>query len=254
MFKTAFNAAFKKLGFDSHRNDPSQSCVEAKRNPPDAPDHLGVNMHCDTHFLLAGRAGIIFDVGANFGQSISTYKNLFPESHIYSFEPDKSAFEKAVMVAAQYNDVVVNNIALADYIGESLFYEYERSDMSSRLKPAAGQLGWSELRRESKVRTTTVDAFCRERTIEVIDFLKIDTQGTDDAVLRGAEGMLRDGRIKLVRSELTFMKLYQGQFDPLESIGWMQKRGYQIVSFYDQWHKDNALAWLDILYRYRQSG
>jgi FkbM family methyltransferase len=188
-------------------------------------------------------------VGGNVGQSISVYKELFPESHIQSFEPYESAFEKAALVGAQYNDVVVNGIALADHIGESVFYEYGLPEMSSWLKP--GQHCLSSPRRETRVRTTTVDAYCQEHEIETIDVLKIDTQGADDAVLRGAEGMLKDGRIRLIRSELIFAKLNQGQLDPLESIAWMRDRGYQIISFYDQWHADNTLGWVDVLYRYR---
>ena len=36
---------------------------------------------------------IIFDVGANEGQSIERFQNLFPESFIHSFEPDISVFK-----------------------------------------------------------------------------------------------------------------------------------------------------------------
>ena len=36
---------------------------------------------------------IIFDVGANTGQSIDRFRSLFPESKIYSFEPDKVSFK-----------------------------------------------------------------------------------------------------------------------------------------------------------------
>src|SRR5690242_6098417 len=119
--------------------------------------------------------------------------------------------------------------------------------MSSLLKP--GQNCRSTPFRKTKVQTTTVDTYCQKHDITQIDIVQIDTQGNDDAVLRGAEGMLGDGRITLVRHELTLMKLYEGQFDPLETIAFMQDRSFQIVSFYDQQHRANALGWLDILYR-----
>src|SRR6476619_1851471 len=119
------------------------------------------------------------------------------------------------------------------------------------MRPIGGADCSSALPGEKRVRTTTVDAYCREHKIETIDILKIDTKGTSDRVLRGAEGMLTDGRIKLVRAELYFMQFYRGQVDPLESISWMQDRGYQIVFLYDQHHRDNALRHLDLLYRYR---
>jgi FkbM family methyltransferase len=232
MLKTALKVGIRKLGYELHR------CSQ-----------LGVNIYRDTHFLLSGKAEVIFDVGANVGQSISAYKELFPEGRIYSFEPDEAAFEEALRIGAQYNDVVVNKIALADYIGQSVFYEYEHSVMSSLLKP--GPNCQSAPLRETLVQTTTVEAYCREQEIETIDVLKIDTQGTFDCVLRGAEGMLKDGQIRLVRCELSFKGQYQGHADPLESISWMQDSGYEIVSFYGQHHRDNALTYLDVLYRHR---
>jgi FkbM family methyltransferase len=232
MLKTALKVGIRKLGYELHR------C-----------SRLGVNIYRDTHFLLSGKAEVIFDVGANVGQSISAYKELFPEGRIYSFEPDEAAFEEALRIGAQYNDVVVNKIALAAYIGQSVFYEYEHSVMSSLLKP--GPNCQSAPLRETLVQTTTVEAYCREQEIETIDVLKIDTQGTFDCVLRGAEGMLKDGQIRLVRCELSFKGQYQGHADPLESISWMQDSGYEIVSFYGQHHRDNALTYLDVLYRHR---
>jgi len=235
MLKAALKAAIRKLGFELHRTTRHSQ--------------LGLDLHRDTHLLLSGKAEVIFDVGANVGQSIAAYKKLFPESHIYSFEPDEAAFEEASLTGAKYSDVVVNRIALGDDIGESVFYEYEHSVMSSLLKP--GPDCRSAPRRETRVQTTTIDAYCREHAIEVIDVLKIDTQGTFDRVLRGADGILSDGRVNLVRCELSFKGQYQGHADPLKSICWMQDHGYQIVSFYNQHHRDNALSYLDVLYRHR---
>lgn len=235
MLKRALKTTIRKLGYDLQRTSPNI--------------RFGVDIHRDTHFLLSGKANVIIDAGANIGQSISIYKKLFPESSVYAFEPDETAFQKARLTGAQYESVVVNKIALGDFVGETAFYEYEQSAMSSLLRP--GPNCSSTPRKETKVEITTLDAYCRSQEIKTIDVLKIDTQGTGDRVLRGAEGMLTENRIRIVRSELSFQGQYEGHFDPLESISWMQDRGYRLVSFYDQHHRNNALSYLNVLFRRR---
>ena len=39
-------------------------------------------------------ASVIFDIGANQGQSIERFKNLFPFAKIYAFEPIEFEFKK----------------------------------------------------------------------------------------------------------------------------------------------------------------
>ena len=51
------------------------------------------------------------------------------------------------------------------------------------------------------VHCTTVDAFCCEKNIQHIDFLKIDTEGSELAVLRGAERLLKNQCIKHIQFE-----------------------------------------------------
>ncbi len=52
-----------------------------------------------------------------------------------------------------------------------------------------------------KVETTTIDAYMANAGIDAIDFLKIDTEGFDINVLRGATGALRRGAIKAIQFE-----------------------------------------------------
>jgi hypothetical protein len=76
---------------------------------------------------------VIFDVGANLGQSIQKFKDEFPQGVIFSFEPGPVTFSKLQGNAANVKGVHLYNCALGSEVGTLTFYENEYSDMSSFL-------------------------------------------------------------------------------------------------------------------------
>lgn len=56
---------------------------------------------------------------------------------------------------------------------------------------------------EMPVQCSTVDGFCNENDIGRIDLLKVDTEGSELLVLRGAEKMLSQGRVRFVYIEFS---------------------------------------------------
>ena len=75
--------------------------------------------------------------------------------------------------------------------------------MSSFLSP--GKEHWGEINNVTTVQVETLDNYCQRNSISKIDLLKIDTQGYDLEVLRGAKQMLSEHRI----IEITFIDIYQ---------------------------------------------
>lgn len=232
--KEAVREILRRAGFDVRR-------VSKMR--------LGLDIDYDTARLAApGR--VIFDVGANIGQTTVVYKKIFPDSRVHAFEPDSVAYAHARERLANLAGVTLNPVAVGNFVGTTRFFEYDQSVMSSRLSPA--NASWSPPKRSAEVPITTIDEYCRLNRIEHIDLLKIDAQGTDQDVLEGAEQMIRARVVTIVRAELTFSPIYEAQFDPLRSMAWMLDRGYAIVSLYNLSYRNDALSWMDVLYRQRQ--
>ncbi|MES2278837.1 MAG: FkbM family methyltransferase [Bacteroidota bacterium] len=148
------------------------------------------------------RAGItletIFDVGANIGQTATSFNKHFPAAKIFCFEP----------VAATFNEMVNNTLssqitcikkALGGAKGESKIY---KSDSYNGISSINGK-GNSSF---SQVETIIVDTginVCKEYNITDIDMLKIDTEGYEMEVLKGFEPMLKK-HIKLIYIEVGF--------------------------------------------------
>jgi len=164
---------------------------------------------------------VIFDVGANKGQSITRYKKLFKSPIIHSFEPNED--EINILKQKYINDkkIYLNNIAVGDKKG-TLEFNINANSGHSSFKNLIPNTTWIKRRSESakiddknyttkKINTEIIslDDYVNEKNISNIDILKIDTQGYEDKVLLGAKNLLKENRIKLIELELIFSEIYE---------------------------------------------
>jgi FkbM family methyltransferase len=160
------------------------------------------NSDDDQARLVAG-AQVVFDVGANVGQSAKTYRRLYPHADIWSFEPFPTTYEHLCRSLAdeKFHPVA---LALSDQITKA------------ELNIGAVSITNSLLRRETdtgeaiEIQTDTLDHFCNEHAISNIDILKVDVEGAEDRVFRGAKDMLSRRAIRSVFVEVYFRPVYDG--------------------------------------------
>jgi FkbM family methyltransferase len=171
--------------------------------------------------LITKSDPIIFDVGANKGQSIIRYKKLFKSPIIHSFEPNIDVIN--VLKKKYYNDknLFLNSLAVGEKKGNLEFNVNSISGHSS-FKKLVANTTWIKKRSESinidskkytakkiNAKIVTLDDYASENNILNIDILKIDTQGFEDKVLAGAQKLLEKNRIKLIQLELIFSEIYE---------------------------------------------
>lgn len=138
------------------------------------------------------------DVGANVGQSAAKFMRLFPNSRIYSLEPALDVFKKLSSNVESNKAVTPLNYAASNEDASVKLYHSEISAASSLESPWRGTGTW-EL-----VSTRRLDTLCRELDIKKLNILKIDTEGHDLIVLRGAEGMLAGRAVDIIIVECGF--------------------------------------------------
>ncbi len=174
-----------------------------------------------TKSLITKSEPVIFDVGANKGQSITRYKKLFQNPIIHSFEPNIN--EVNILKQKYINDknLYLNNVAVGDKKG-NLEFNINAISGHSSFKNLIPNTTWIKKRSNSikidhKNYTTkkvnaeiiTLDDYVNEKNLTNIDILKIDTQGFEDKVLLGAQNLLKNNRIKLIQLELIFSEIYE---------------------------------------------
>lgn len=142
-------------------------------------------------------AGVVLDVGANVGQSYRAFRAQLPEAEIHCFEPAPETFPRLQAAARGDARAVLNRAGLAARAGRLDFTTGHGTDnhLVARPEDMTGDV--------VPVEITTGDAYCAKHAIARVDFLKIDTEGHDLAVLAGFSGMLRQGRIDLLAVEAT---------------------------------------------------
>jgi FkbM family methyltransferase len=145
--------------------------------------------------------GIVFDVGANVGHYALAVKSVCPQSKIIAFEPQPITFQTLQKKCA-HTDVICENKALSESIGTAKLYEIAgqaSSSVASLTESTLQTFGSSG--EVYEVATETIDRYCEANRIEQIRFLKIDTEGHDIDVLKGAKDMLASGCIDIIEFE-----------------------------------------------------
>lgn len=200
----------------------------------------------------------VFDIGANIGQTAFQYHAAFPNSHILSFEPIRATFEILKNNTKSSKNIDCYNIAFGETVGivEVKLFDESQSYLNS-LKLSA--MNPNDSAKTEKIQVDTIDEFLKNnKQIDSIDLLKIDTEGFEIQVLKGANEAIQNGKIKLIYLEAGFSKsnhrssYYPEIHDFLDSNGFSFFGLYEIAQneIADKYHFGNALFIHDSLTKY----
>ncbi len=133
---------------------------------------------------------VVFDVGANRGDWTELALAANPALTVHCFEPLPDVFEALAEHSArpEWRHVSCHPVAVSDTDGEATIHSGSQS-----MHRRGG--------RAQSVGCVTLDAFCAREGIESIDLLKIDVEGNELRVLRGARRMLAEGRVARIQFE-----------------------------------------------------
>jgi FkbM family methyltransferase len=190
------------------------------------------------HSKAFARKGIDFDfivdVGANKGQFAAFARATFPHARIVSFEPlEKPA---AIFEAAFEHDpgTRIVKAAIGPLSESRTINVTSKDDSSSLLEVSEAQraaFGTHTVGTE-EVRCGPLSEFIREQEFGNANLLKIDTQGFELEVLKGAEALL--DYFSAIYCELSYVELYKGQPFASDVISYLDSRRFRIAGVYNQ--------------------
>lgn len=157
---------------------------------------------------------VVLDVGANVGDFSRRVRAAAPSARVFAFEPHPSIFPHT-SAAAQAAGFEAIHAGCGDEPGRLTLYDYSDSRAGSQhasLYQAVIERLHGGSAAGHEVEIVTVDDFLRDRKIERVHLLKIDTEGHESSVLRGAQRALREGRIDFVQFEFNAMNLESRTF------------------------------------------
>ncbi len=184
---------------------------------------------------------VIFDIGANIGQSTLAYHRSFPTALIYSFEPFEENFLKLSSSTKGLPNVKCFQKALSNTSGKlkvfrDQFYESELNSLEPFKQSLLEKSGCASSEVISLLRG---DELCRQEKIDFIDILKTDTEGHDISVLEGFSDMLDSKRVGTIIIECGFLD--DTTHTPFESVyEFLRSRGMKLAGFYETSHEING--------------
>lgn len=172
---------------------------------------------------LAANPVVLIDAGARGGAG--ELKRLAPWVYAYGFEPHPESFQELPLVKGSYARQEYLPLALGAKAGRQSLHLTRHPSYSSFL-----EMDWAVHRRhlrlmplyeqwkamlapvgQAQVKVKTLDQVAEEQGIRHIGLLKLDTQGTELDILRGAKALLEEKRISLIKCEVSFIPFYKGQ-------------------------------------------
>lgn len=191
----------------------------------------------------------IFDVGANVGQSASRFAKEFGRSTVYSFEPFPVAYRRLEKVAlSSKGRIRAYQLACGESEGRMIVDDWRTASGLNQLRPQQSLSAGPTI----AIDVSTVDRICERETITKIDILKTDTEGYDAKVLVGATGMLSEGRVRAVISEIGFID--DSQHTEFGSVFLLlNKYDFEIAGIYEiSYSKDFQCSYANALFVRRQ--
>lgn len=163
-----------------------------------APDHVFEKTgEYDFLKIHAGKIKVFMDIGANLGEWTGAILNLNPKAEKgFLFEPNPYCVDKLTGKFSRDERIQLIAAACSDHTGISDFYAEDSGGETSSLG-IAGTYG----ARKIQVSVTTVDLVMEQYQLTHIDFLKVDVEGFDLHVLRGAEKTLKEQRVDIIQFE-----------------------------------------------------
>ncbi len=143
------------------------------------------------YFKSSSISPFIIDIGAHIGISVLYFKQLYPNSHILAFEPNPISFEilKQNIETNGLDNITLINSAVYSQNGISTLY-IDDSEQNWHSNSSLLKNSWtgSEKTKPIQIQSTRLDSYVKN--ISTIDMLKIDTEGSEENILKSHKDIL----------------------------------------------------------------
>lgn len=181
---------------------------------------------------------VVLDVGCRWGfaQKFTATKDLF---QVYGFDPDP---DECLRLSQHYEDasIALIPVALAQTASPRTLFLTREPACSSLLQPDSNltenypALACARQVSTTEIQTTTLDLWAAQNKVSVIDYVKIDTQGSELEILKGGVGALKT--VRCLEVEVEFNPIYLGQAIFSEVDIFLRGQGFVLWKLSNQVH------------------
>lgn len=174
---------------------------------------------------------VLFDIGCSYGAKTEEYINKLGGKNftIHCFEPLPLQYNEEVKKFGHLSNIHLNNVALSDKSGLLPFYWVPSWPVLSGFDRQSGHhesIPYEVI----NVNVLTLDYYINKNDIKHIDWMKIDVEGGEFAVLKGGEKMLSDGIVDIIQFEYG-ITWKTPNIQIMDVINYVSEFGYKVCGY-----------------------
>lgn len=201
--------------------------------------------------MLGSKVQTIVDAGANIGHTAEHLLKTFPAAQVHAFEPFADSFAQMQHRIGSNPRAKLQAVGLAATPGTAKLHVNKSAATNSLLTTTS--LGVSSddacaTIGEVDITLTTLDSYAAGNNLKTIDILKMDVQGYELEVLKGAAQLLENGGIGMIYTECYFQPQYEQQPLYHDMAAFLYARGFVLEDWYNPYYSKNTLLWCDALF------
>lgn len=172
----------------------------------------------------------VLDVGGNVGQFAVASAKIWNPVRVYTWEAVPSCVDRLAKNVSSLSNIKIYPVALGEEESQISFNVNKHSHSSSILPLASGHIDAFPDAQEVDqitVEMSTLDILLDSEELQSPILLKIDVQGYELNVLRGANKLLK--KVDYILLETSFKSLYEGEPIFLDVVQFMWERGFRFL-------------------------
>jgi FkbM family methyltransferase len=167
-------------------------------------------------------------------------------TNLHAFEPILEEYSKleSLYKTNSFKSLTLNNYGLSDFEGTSSFRITNHPSMSSLLEPDTENYNkhfgafkeykkWEaniNVQKEISIQLKTLDHYFETSSV-ILDYLKIDTQGSELQILKGAKNLIEQQRVLIIKVEVSTIPVYKNQALFSDIDIYLRQHQYTLVDF-----------------------
>lgn len=187
---------------------------------------------------LGFKPSFVLDIGAYEGHWTRDLLEVYPSTKVLMIEAQKSKEAKLQQVCNEFSKVNYHIALLSNEHGKELYFQENET---------ASQVTVNHNSKTAVIASEAVDTILQKKGLPNPDFIKLDVQGYEIEVLKGAKMTLQNAEFCLL--EVTFLQLDESPLI-LEVLNFMDAAGFQVYDVLQLMRRpyDKALYQADLLF------
>ncbi len=162
------------------------------------------------HSIIKTDKPIFYDVGGNKGDYTLMLKKSFPNSTITTFEPNPNTFKVLQTNIGKQSKLINKGVGEKQGVLKLFFDVNNKTSVQASSNPEIIK----QIAKTTDLESVTIDVITLDDyvTEPQIDLLKIDVEGFELEVLKGAKQLINANKIKIIQFEFNEVNIIQRRF------------------------------------------